>query len=446
MNDTIVGCATPIGYSSIAVIRVSGESAINFVKKIFNSSQDISIFQSGHIYYGRIIEPSTQEIIDYVLTSIFFAPNSYTGENVVEISCHGNPLIVDRIINILINLGARLAQPGEFTKRAFLNNKIDLMQAEAVLDTIYAQCDVVRKAAIYQLEGKLSDFITDIKEKIIGILTNVEANIDFPDEEETEIDLSEVKNEISKIQKQIESLLKNAEQATKIKQGYSVVIAGRPNVGKSTLFNRLLGVERAIVHETPGTTRDFIEEKLEIDGILIRLIDTAGIFNCASGPNGIASKRSEDVLKNSDLILLVFDGSEAMNEQDTFLFNLTKGLSKIFIINKIDLNIKLKESEILSDAIKVSAKNGENIDLLKKVIKERLFPDFIKEDVLILRQRQIDCLKNLYQILNNIKENYTLETIAFELHCALDIIGELTGKVLREDIINKIFAEFCIGK
>lgn len=446
MNDTIVACATPTGYSSIAVIRVSGENAINLVKKIFVSNQNISVFQSGHIYYGKIIEPNTQETIDYVMTSIFFAPNSYTGENVVEISCHGNPLIVDRILKILINNGARLALPGEFTKRAFLNNKIDLIQAEAVLDTIYAQCDVIRKAAVYQLEGKLSDFLMEVKEKIVGLLTMVEANIDFPDEEETDIDLDKVKNEISKIQEQLKTLLENSEQSIKIKQGYSVVIAGRPNVGKSTLFNRLLGFERAIVHETPGTTRDFIEEKLEINGVLIKLIDTAGIFNYADGIDNIASKRSEEVLKGADLILLVFDGSEAMNEQDTFLFNLTKDLNKIFIINKIDLNIKLKESEILPDAIKISAKNGENIDLLKKIVRERLLSEFFKEDKLILRQRQIDCLKRIYQTLDNIRENHTPETIAFELHYALDIIGELTGRVLREDIINKIFEEFCIGK
>jgi len=446
VNDTIVACATPVGYSSIAVIRVSGEHALELVKKIFVSNQDISVFLSGHIYYGRVIEPAKQEVIDYVLISVFFAPNSYTGENVVEISCHGNPLIVDRIIKILINLGARLAQPGEFTKRAFLNNKIDLMQAEAVLDTIYAQCDVIRRAAIYQLEGRLSNFLMEMKEKIVGLLTKIEASIDFPDEEDAVIDLNEIKSEIDKIQNQIEVLLKNAEQGIKVKQGYSVVIAGKPNVGKSTLFNRLLGYDRAIVYETPGTTRDFIEEKLEIEGILIKLIDTAGIFHNVTGPDGIASKRSEEILKNADLILLVFDGSEAMNEQDTLLFDLTKDLNKIFIINKIDLNLKLKESEILPDAIKISAKNGENIDLLKKVIKERLFSNSIKEDTLVLRQRQIDGIRNLYQSLNNIKENYNPETIAFELHSALDIISELVGRVLREDIVNKIFEEFCIGK
>ncbi|MEO0106662.1 MAG: tRNA uridine-5-carboxymethylaminomethyl(34) synthesis GTPase MnmE [candidate division WOR-3 bacterium] len=446
MNDTIVACATPTGYSSIAVIRISGEDAVNFLKKIFISAQEISIFQSGHIYYGRIRDPLTQDTIDLVLATVFFAPYSYTGENVVEISCHGNPLIVDRIIKILLQLGARLAQPGEFTKRAFLNNKIDLVQAEAVLDTIFAHCDVMRRAAIYQLEGHLSNFLEEVKNKLVSLLTKIEVSIDFPDEDEIEIGLDFIKNEVNKIDIEIEKLLKNSEQGIKVKKGYRVVIAGRPNVGKSTLFNRILGYERAIIHETPGTTRDFIEEEIEIEGILIRLIDTAGIFNYATGPDEIAAKRSLELLRNADLVLLVFDASEPMNEQDTSLYNLTRDLNKIFIINKIDLNLKLQESEILSDAIKLSAKTGENIDLLKKHLREHLLPVSVKENGLIIRQRHIDTLRRLSCCLQNVRENYSIETIAFELHTALDIIGELTGSVLREDILNKIFEEFCIGK
>jgi len=446
VNDTIVACATPLGYSSIAVIRLSGDGAINLVRKIFISSQNISVFQSGHIYYGKIIDSSNQDIIDYVLTGIFFAPNSYTGENVVEISCHGNPLIVDRIIKILLTLGARIAQPGEFTKRAFLNNKIDLIQVEAVLDTIYAQCDTTRRLAIYQLEGKLSNFLEEVKTKFVSLLTRIEANIDFPEEDKVEIDTKQITFEINDIQTKIQVLLKGAEQGIKLKQGYRVVIAGRPNVGKSTLFNRLLGYDRAIVHETPGTTRDYLEEAVEVEGILIRLIDTAGVFLNGGGPDDIASKRSEELFKNADLILQIFDGAEPMNEQDAYLYNLMKNFNKIFIINKIDLNIALKESDILGDAIKISAKNGENIEVLKKTIKEHLFPLKLNENILITRRRHIEAVKELNRSLLSIKEGQPLETIAFELHNALEIIGVLTGKVLHEDILNKIFEEFCIGK
>ncbi|NWG76188.1 MAG: tRNA uridine-5-carboxymethylaminomethyl(34) synthesis GTPase MnmE [Rubrivivax sp.] len=446
MSDTIVACATPTGYSSIAVVRLSGDEAIGLLKKVFISSQDISVFQSGHMYYGRMIDPSNQDTIDNVLTAIFYAPNSYTGENVVEISCHGNPLIVDRIIRVLIALGARLAQPGEFTRRAFLNNKIDLVQAEAVLDAIFARCDTTRKLAIYQLEGRLSSFLEELRTQLITLLTKIEASIDFPEEDETQFDIVGFKTEINEIQEKILRLLEGAEQGTKLKQGYKVVIVGRPNVGKSTLFNRLLSYERAIVHETPGTTRDYIEEEVEIDGILTRLIDTAGIFLDSGGPDSIASKRSEELIQTADLILLVFDGAEAMNEQDTYLYELVHNQNNIFIINKIDLNIALKESEILGDAIKISAKNGDNIAVLKKTIKEHLFPQKYNDNILLTRRRHIEALKDLERCLTNVRESKTLETIAFELHNALDIIGELTGKVFREDILNRIFEEFCIGK
>lgn len=446
MTDTIVACATPTGYSSIAVIRISGDEAINIIRRVFISAQNISVFLSGNIYYGKIIDPSNQDVIDYVLTSIFFAPHSYTGENVAEISCHGNPLIVDRIIKILLAEGVRMAQPGEFTKRAFLNNKIDLIQVEAILDTIYAQCDATRKLAIYQLEGKLSNFLEELKLRIVSLLTMVEANIDFPEEEDTSLDLNKISADINDIHKILQTLLDGAEQGIKLKQGYLVVIAGRINVGKSTLFNKLVGYERAIVHETPGTTRDYIEEEVEIEGILIRLIDTAGIFLNSRGIDSIASKRSEELFKNADLILQVFDGAEPLNEQDTYLCNLTKDYKKIFVINKIDLNIALKESDVLSDAIKISAKNGENIDKLKIAIKENLFPRKKDEDILLMRRRHIEAVKDLNNIFSKISTSQPIETIAFELHNALDIIGALTGKILREDILNKIFEEFCIGK
>ncbi|MEO0161343.1 MAG: tRNA uridine-5-carboxymethylaminomethyl(34) synthesis GTPase MnmE [candidate division WOR-3 bacterium] len=446
MSETIVACATPVGYSSIAVIRVSGDEAIDLFRKIFISAQNISIFQTSHAYYGKIIEPQTQETIDYVVATVYFAPNSYTGEDVVEISCHGNPLIVDRIIKILTHLGARLAQPGEFTKRAFLNNKYDLLQAEAVLETIYASCDLARRTALYHLEGRLSKYLEAKREKIIDLLTKLELTIDFPEEEESVVDYEKIVNEVAEMHREVLEILKNAEQGIKIKQGYLVVIAGRPNVGKSTLFNRLLGYDRALVHETPGTTRDFIEEKIELDGILIRLVDTAGICSSNGELERLTSQRSREILNSADLVLLIFDGSEPMNSQDTLLFRLTQNLNKIYVINKIDLNLVLKESNILSDAVKISAKHGENIELLKQVIKKRLLSYTVSEDKLILRQRQIDALKRFSSCLEAVQKNTTPELIAYELHNALEIIGELTGKVLRADILDRIFEEFCIGK
>lgn len=446
MNDTIIACATPAGYSSIAVVRLSGSQAMNLIKRVFISQSGIQEFLPNQVYYGRIMEPDSMEILDYVLVTFFFAPHSYTGEDVIEISCHGNPLIVERIINSFLKMGTRLAEPGEFTRRALLNNKLDLIQAEAVLETVNAPCDEARKLAIYQLEGKLSSVFNDFSNELVNLLTIVEANIDFPEDEDVNLDKDELIKRVKDIIAKVDLLISGATCGIKLKQGYRVVIAGRPNVGKSTLFNRILGYERAIVHETPGTTRDFIEEEVEIEGILVRLIDTAGFFLNADGLDRIATSRSEELLKEADLILLLFDGSEPINEQDTQLYNLTKDNCKILVINKADLNIKLKESEILPDAIKISALTGYNIEVFKKSIRERLFPIFEHENVLITRKRHIEALKRLKDFLLNIDENKTLELIAFELHNSLEIIGELTGRVLREDILKKIFEEFCIGK
>uniref|UniRef100_A0A7C4TE51 tRNA modification GTPase MnmE n=1 Tax=candidate division WOR-3 bacterium TaxID=2052148 RepID=A0A7C4TE51_UNCW3 len=446
MSDTIIACATPTGHSSIAVIRISGDNAVSLIKKVFVPSTDSYDFLPNRVYYGKVVASDTKDTIDYVLVTFFFAPHSYTGEDVVEISCHGNPLIVQKIIEIFINLGARLAQPGEFTRRALLNNKIDLIQAEAILETVNAPCDEGRKLAIYQLEGKLSAVLNEISSEIVDLLTVLEASIDFPEEEEIHFDKNVVIKKIKEITEKVDLLLKGASQGLKLKNGYRVVIAGRQNVGKSTLFNRLVGYDRAIVHETPGTTRDFIEEEIEIGGILIRLVDTAGVFLEGFGPDKIASSRSEELLKKADLVLLTFDGSEPMNEQDAYLYNFAKNLNKILVINKIDLNFNLRDSEILSDAVKVSAKTGDNIELLKENIKNRLFPKADREDVLITRERHIQGLKDFRQCLDNIQSEQTPEIIAFELHNCLDILGELTGKILREDILNRIFEEFCIGK
>ena len=446
LNDTIVASATPVGYSSIAVIRLSGEQAIKSSKKIFVPTENIQDFQPNHVYYGNIVEPDSNNLVDKVLATFFFSPHSYTGEDVVEISCHGNPLIIDRIIKIFTNLGARVAQRGEFTKRALLNGKIDLLQAEAVLDTVYAACDEARRLAIEQYEGKLSRKIYDLKSKIVDLLTIVEANIDFPEEEDVRYDNVQLSKNIEDIIIEIDELLKSAKVGIKIKEGYKTLIMGKSNVGKSTLFNQLLGYDRAIIHEQPGTTRDYLEEGVEIAGFYLRLFDTAGFFLQARGPDAIARERSEFIIEQADLILLMFDGSEPMNEEYIYLYNLTKDKKKILIVNKIDLNIRLNDNEILSDSLKLSAKTGLNIDLLKNSIGNYLVPQFSHQNILLTRERHIQAVQKVKHYLNNTQIAQTIETIAFELHCALDTLGELTGKTLRREIIDRIFDEFCIGK
>ncbi len=445
-NDTIVACTTPPGYSSIAVVRLSGDQASPLLHKIFRSAESPRSFEAQRVYHGFVVDAVTNETIDTALATTFCKPNSYTGEDVVELSCHGNPLIVDRIIRMFIDLGARVAQRGEFTKRALINGKIDLLQAEAVHDTVLAPCEQARRMAILQYEGRLSEKIYDIRSRIVDLLFLVEADIDFSEEEGVHYEQSESTEVLKGIISEIDDLLKGASIGLKIKDGYRVLILGRVNVGKSTLFNRLVGHDRAIVHEQPGTTRDWLEESVQIADLYVTLFDTAGILSKASGPDEIAQQRTRALVEDADLILLMFDGSEPMNEEDVYLYDLVKHKRKLLVINKIDLNDKLSDMEMFSDSKKISAKTGRNVGALEEGIKGSLLPKDYRDDVLITRHRHIDALTRARKCLVDAKNAPTIETVAYELHCSLNVVGELTGQVLRKDILDRIFEEFCIGK
>jgi tRNA modification GTPase len=445
-SDTIAACATPAGHSSIAVIRMSGEQAIPLLYKIFRFTEATLPVQAQRAYHGHIVDSETGETIDTALATAFHKPSSYTGEDVVELSCHGNPLIVDRIMRLLIAHGARVANRGEFTKRALLNGKVDLIQAEAVLDTVTATSEQARRLALLQYEGKLSEQIYEIRSKIVDQLFLVEAEIDFPDEEDVGLNQNEFTQDLTAIIGVVDSLLSGASLGVKIKEGYRVLILGRANVGKSTLFNRMLGHDRAIVHEQPGTTRDFLEECIQIRGVQVRLFDTAGIFSTLPGPDSMAQQRTRSLIDNADLILLVFDGSESLNEEDVRLYDLVKLKQKLLVVNKTDLNVKLVNESILSDSVKISAKTGDNVEYLLDRIKSTLLPDESRDDMLITRHRHIDALTKARRCLVDAKNAPTIETTAYELHSALNVLGELTGHVLRKELLDRIFEEFCIGK
>lgn len=444
--DTIVACATPPGRSSIAVIRISGGDTIPLLRRIFMPSDPAIEFEARRAYHGTVVDPKSGEVVDKALATLFHRPVSYTGEDVAELSCHGNPLIIDRIVRILIELGARVAVRGEFTRRALLNGKIDLIQAEAVLDTVNASCDKARNLALLQYEGKLSEKIYEMRARLVDLLFLVEAQIDFPEEEDVLRDQTRFAGTLQSIIDSIDDLLKGASIGVKIKEGYRIMILGRANVGKSTLFNRLLGHDRAIVHEQPGTTRDFIEESVQIGEIYVRLFDTAGILSRATGADEIAQQRTRALLENADLVLLMFDGSESMNEDDIFLYDLVKHKHKLLIVNKIDLNVRLSNEQILSDSIKISAKTGKNVDWLLKNMNRALLPERSSDNIMITRHRHIDALTRARRCLLDARNAPTIETVAYELHSALNELGELTGKVMRKEILDRIFDEFCIGK
>ncbi len=446
LNDTIVACATPAGYASISVIRVSGNQTLPLAKQIFVPKHKVHCFETNRAYFGEIIDPESHGVIDTIIATFYLTPHSYTGEDVVEFSCHGNPLIINRIMKVLTDCGARIAQRGEFTKRALLKGKIDLLQAEAVLDTVYAPCDEARRLAVAQYEGKLSGKMYALRSKIVDTLSLVEANIDFPEEEDVQYSDSQMTKNLNAIIEEVAELLNGAEIGVKIKEGYKILIMGRANVGKSTLFNRILGYDRAIIHEEPGTTRDYIEDHVELSGFHFWLYDTAGVFSRATGPDKIAQERTLTLLEQADLILLMFDGSEPINEEDIYLYDLTNNKERLLIVNKIDLNMLLDENRILSDSVKLSARTGKNIDLLMQNIKVTFLPKTHMKQTLLTKQRHIDALKRVKDYLNRCQNALSLETRAFELHAALEVIGELTGRVMRKEILDRIFEEFCIGK
>jgi tRNA modification GTPase len=444
-RDTIVAPATPAGYSGLAVIRIGGALSRQFAREIFIPAEKTAGFEANRAYAGKVVDPASGETIDEAVAVFFMAPRSYTGEDLVEISVHGNPLVVERIVDIFIRRGARLAGKGEFTRRALLNRKLDLIQAEAVLDTINAPCDQARQIAVVQYEGLLSERIRGFQAMIADLLAAVEADIDFS-EEETRLDTDLLSRRVRAVQEEIDTLLANADAGIKIREGYRVAIVGRANVGKSTLFNRLLGYDRAIVHEAPGTTRDYLEEGLTIAGLYLRLTDTAGFLADARGADRIAGDRTRQRADDADLLIKVFDGSEPLSGPDLQLLGMDREKPSIIVLNKIDLNPKIGVEGVISDAIKISAMTGENVPRLKEMIAGALQPRPAVGALLLTRSRHINALRDTRDCLERARSAAQMEMAAFELHAARDLLGELTGQILRKEILDRIFDEFCVGK
>lgn len=457
-DETIAAIATPIGVGGIGIIRISGHNAENIVRKIFRSKRPIKTLESFRLYLGYIIDPKSNLPLDEVLLSIMYAPFSYTRENVVEINSHSGHTILSSILQIILQAGARLARPGEFTLRAFLNGRIDLTQAEAIIDLINAKGDMSVQLAASQLAGGLWARIEEIRQAIIEILTEIEASIDFPDEESVIITRSHITDQIKrKILKPIKEFIAVYSQRKIWHEGVAVVIVGRVNAGKSSILNRLLQEERAIVTPIPGTTRDIIECMVNIEGLPVRLIDTAGIRKV----KGKVEKKGVDLTKAqltlADLTLLVIDWSRPLNQYD---LNLLKGADKkttIMVINKIDLPVKLSEKKIdyafkhLS-RVKVSAHTGEGLKKLNKMIFDKVMDQKIdiSPTPIIPNLRHKIALTKAANFLEKASENLIndlpLEIVAADLSWAKDAVDEITGNKTNEEILNNIFSRFCLGK
>jgi len=465
LSDTICAISTSIGRSGIGIVRISGKDALTIADKIFVSKdgKKPSEFKTYTTHYGWILEkkPETPnpkpETVDEVILTIMRAPKSYTKEDIVEINCHGGIVPLRKTLELVLSEGARLAEPGEFTKRAFLNGRIDLSQAEAVLDIVRAQTDKALEIGLRQLKGEFSFKIKEIRQQLIEILANLQADIDFPLEEIQTLSQEEVIKRLDSLIKKIKDLILSSQRGKILREGLSLVICGKPNVGKSSILNRLLREERAIVTSVPGTTRDTIEEIINIKGIPFRITDTAGILEPRDLIEKKAIERTQKAIKKADLILIVFDGSLPLSHKDKFLLKKIKNKNFVPVINKIDLKQKinleeLKEKMNSDGFIKISALKRKGLEKLEEEITKKVWRGKVNlsEEIIVSNIRHIDALKRSFEALKrterNILNSFSGEFLTLDLKEAIDCLGEITGETIQEDLLDKIFSEFCIGK
>ncbi|GJQ62897.1 MAG: tRNA modification GTPase MnmE [Melioribacteraceae bacterium] len=446
-NDTISALATSPSEGAIAVIRVSGKNAFNICDKIFVGKKKISNAASHTIHYGNIIE--SDNIVDDVLVSIFKSPNSYTGEDVVEISSHGSFLIIKRILELLNDNGARNAEPGEFTRRAFLNGKLDLVQAEAVADIINSRTEVSLRGARNQLDGLLSAKVKYLRDSLVNSSSLMELELDFSEEDVEFINADVARKKITEIVSEIDLLLSSYSFGKVVRDGVNVSLVGVPNVGKSSLMNYILKESRAIVSEIPGTTRDIIREEISIDGVLFRLTDTAGIRFTEDEIEKQGVFRSREAIKNSDLVLFINDIREGVSEElYNELLNIVSRETIITVMNKLDLKPEYVDEEVVS----ISAKTGEGISRLFEKMKEIAYGGkaYSEKSAIVTNSRHYSALKkakeSLGMAIDSISSGMTGEFIAVDLRNAENALGEIIGEVTSDDILNNIFSKFCIGK
>ena len=448
MEDTIAAIATSLGVGAISIIRVSGPEAIKIVNNIFKG-KDLTKQKTHTITYGHIIE--NDKIIDEVLISIMKSPKSFTTEDTVEINCHGGISTTNKVLELLLNNGCRLAAPGEFTKRAFLNGRIDLIEAEGVMDLINSKTEKARNLAINQLSGTSSELIKKLRKEIVEILANIEVNIDYPEYDDIVVLPTQIiKPQITNIIKELKEIIDHSENTKIIKDGIDVLILGRPNVGKSSLLNRLLEEDKAIVTDIEGTTRDIVEGKINLDGIILNIIDTAGIRQTEDVVEKIGVEKSLSLIDKADLVLFLLNNNEDITPEDKNIINQLKNKNHIIVINKCDLTKKLDLND--NDCVYISAKENIGIDDLKNKIKELYNLEKIEtEDLSYLSSaRSISLLKQAMQSLRNadkgIDDNYPIDMVEIDIKDSWNILGEIIGETYEEELIDQLFSQFCLGK
>lgn len=449
-NDTIAAIATSMGRSAVNIIKISGPESISIVSKIF--TKDLSKLEPNTINYGFIKEGN--ELIDEVLVSLFTSPNSQTGEDIVEINTHGGISVTNKVLELLLSNGARLAEPGEFLKRAFLNGKKDLIEAEAISDLINAKTEEARKMSLKGLSGELSKKIKTLRNKILNIIANIEVNIDYPEYEDAIIYTNELlKTNINEIQSDLEKLVKESEKGTLLNNGINVGIVGKPNVGKSSLLNLLINEEKAIVTDIEGTTRDIVEGNITINGVTLNLIDTAGIRETNNVVEKLGVEKSKDIINKSDLIIALFDISRPFTLEDEAILSSIKAKKSIIILNKTDLPTKIDLNKFTSyNVIKTSVKEDIGKDELLNMIKELFSLNEIEtgDFTYLSNARQISLIKEALKLCLEIKyqneQNTPVDLIQIDLQNLWEKLGEITGDAYKDELLDEIFSKFCLGK
>ena len=457
--DTIAAISTAPGEGAIGIVRISGDLAISIASSIYQCGTKKLEEQKTHtIHYGHIVDPKSGEIYDEVMVSVLRAPKTFTREDIVEINCHGGIVAINRVLQLVLRMGARLAEPGEFTKRAFLNGRIDLSQAEAVMDLIRAKTDKSMQLAMRQLDGQLSNLIQNLRQEILNTLAQVEVNIDYPEYDDVEeMTLQLLREKTQQVLQGIRALLNTASQGKILRDGLKTAIVGRPNVGKSSLLNVLLREEKAIVTDIAGTTRDTIEEYVNVRGVPLQLIDTAGIRETDDVVEKIGVERSRKALKEADFVLLLLNQSEILQEEDIRLLETTKGMKRIILFNKTDLPSKLSKEDIApyaqeEEIVTTSMLNKEGIDQLEEKIAGYFFQGQMNErDATYLSNtRHIALLEKaeqaLVEVQNGIEMEMPVDLIQIDFTRAWDLLGEITGDSVQDELLTQLFSQFCLGK
>ena len=451
MFDTICAISTTMGVGAISIVRISGNDAIHLVNSIFKG-KDLTKVLSHTINYGYIVDG--KDVVDEVLVSIMKAPKTYTTEDIVEINCHGGISTTNKILELLLNKGCRLAEPGEFTKRAFLNGRIDLIEAESVGDLINAETDKSRSLSLNGVTGSITNMINEIRKKLVSISANIEVNIDYPEYEDAIVLTNElVKPKVLEIKKDLEKLLKEAENGKLIKNGIDVAIIGKPNVGKSSLLNTLLEEDKAIVTNVAGTTRDIVEGKFVLEGIVLNLIDTAGIRETEDIVEQIGVNKSKEILEKANLVILVLNNNEELSKEEKELIKTIKDKNLIVYVNKNDLEKKIDETEIeCKNIVYGNTKDYKYLDQLKNKIIEMFNLEQLDSGNMnyLSNSRQISLVKQALQSLDNcleqIENNIEIDLLAIDIKECFDLLGEIIGTTYKDELLDEIFANFCLGK